>query len=475
MPTDSKSTAAYETHLNKVKTALTKRLSVLVPIVVCVYLLTGLFVFVLLKGDMNDWYAFMRNDAEVVLFALYCVVGVVGMGMVFLLKKGTGILCASKGVLAASFLIAVIVGACVFTYLNFSSTQDNYVWMNDGWAYQQMAQSFLVNHEFIIDGNYTHHFGPVYPLYLSVFYVFLPPHVGSQIAVELSFILSILVVFFITRKMYGTTPALVTTGLVATLPTFIFATSRNYSEPFVLMLYTVTMYFILESLKPQKENRIVLAGLTAALGYLTKSSFGYFFIIAGLSGFLWRFYYMRWRVLKNKNYLLAITVFFALLLAWTARNLYRFWNGTFLDLFEASQQSDYMYRATAYTFTVNFGGFFIETLFFALFLGFFMLAYTWPFAENLKKSFKRIREERLSCLLVSVVLPLVIGLVTTSMYFNFEISWMPSFWVFYFPQQQVRYFLYNLVRYCFIALVPLSWLAYESDGAKESPVYKSPN
>jgi hypothetical protein len=464
MPTDSKSTAAYQRSLrNKVKAFLMKRLSVLVPVVICIYLLVGLFAFVLLKGDMNNWYAFMRNDAEVALFAMYCVIGVVGMGLVILLKKGLNLLGVSKRVLVASFLIAIIVGTCVFTYLNFSATQDNYAWMNDGWTYQRMAQSFLVNHEFIIDGNYTHHFGPVYPLYLAVFYVFLPIPIGTKVAVELSFILAILVVFFVTKKMYGATPALVTTGIIATLPNFIFATSRNYSEPFVLMLFTLTMYFILESLKPQKENRIILAGLTAALGCLTKSSFGYFFIVAGLTGFLWRFYYMRWRVFKNKNYLLAIVIFFALLLVWTARNLHHFWDGTFLNLFAAVQPSDYMYRATVYTFTVNFGGFFIETLFFALFLGFFMLAYSWPFAENLKKSFKRIREERLSCLLVAVMLALGIGLVTTSMYFIFETGWMPSFWVSYFPQQQVRYFLYNLVRYCFIAIVPLSWLAYESD------------
>jgi hypothetical protein len=463
MPTDSKSTAAYKNHLHKVKAAVTKRLSTLVPIVVCAYLLAGLFAFFLLKGDMNDWYAYMRNDAEVVLFAMYCIIGVLGMGLVILLKKGTSILGASKRVLAASFLVAIVVGGCVFTYLNFSSTHENYLWMHDGWVYQQMAQSFLVNHEFMADGNYTYHFGPVYPLYLAVFYAFLPPQLGSQVAVEFSFLLAILGVFFITRRMYGATRALVTTGLVATLPNFLFATSRNYSEPFVLLLYSVTMYFILESLKPQKENRIVFAGLTASLGYLTKSSFGYFFIIAGLAGFLWRFHYMRWRVFKNKNYLLAIALFFALLLAWTARNLYHFWDGTFLGLFEVAQQSEYMYRATSYTFTVNFGGFFIETLFFAVLLGFFMLAYSWPFAENLKKSFKRIREERLSCLLVSVMLPLLIGLITTSMYFIFETSWMPNFWVSYFPQQQVRYFLYNLVRYCFIAVVPLSWLAYESD------------
>ena len=77
-----------------------------------------------------------------------------------------------------------------------------------------------MNHKFIVDGNYTHHFGPVYPLYLAAFYAFLPAHLGTQIAVEFIFVLAVLVVFFATKKMYGATPALVTTGLVATLPNF---------------------------------------------------------------------------------------------------------------------------------------------------------------------------------------------------------------------------------------------------------------
>jgi hypothetical protein len=170
---------------------------------------------------------------------------------------------------------------------------------------------------------------------------------------------------------------------------------------------------------------------------------------------------MRWRVFKNKNYLLAIVLFFALLLAWTARDLYHFWDGTFLNLWVAAQPSDYMYKATTYTFTVDFGGFFIETLIFSLFIVFFMMAYTWIFADYLKKSLKRIREERISCLMLSIVLALVIGLIITAVYFIYENSWMSTFAVSYFPQAQVRYFLYNFGRYSFIVIIPLSWLAYE--------------
>ncbi|MFC1487168.1 ArnT family glycosyltransferase [Thermoproteota archaeon] len=452
---------------SKLKQTFREHFNVLILIFVCVYLLFGLFAFLYLQGDMNDWYAFMRNDASVTLFTTYCVTGIIGLASIMLLKRDPNLLKAPHKILTASFLVIIIAGVGAFTYLNFRVTQDNYLWMNDGLVYQRMAQSFLSNHEFVLDGNFTHHFGPIYPLYLSIFYSFLSVDVGTQIAVEIGFVMSIVVVFLVTNRMYGDIPALITTGLVATVPTYVFAASRNYSEPFVLALFTLTLYFILESLKPKKENRIILAGFTAALGFLTKSGTGYFFIIAGVSGFLWRFHYLRWDVFKNKNYIIAILVFFSLLGTWTVRNVYHFWDGTLQGLVFAVQPSNYMNEATSYTFSLNFGGFFLEILFFAVFLGFFLLAYSWFFVDYLKASMKRIRDERVSCLLLSILLTIVIGLIITVAYFIYETSWMPTFFVSYFPQQQVRYFLLHMVRYCFIVIIPLTWFAYEA-GKKNS-------
>jgi 4-amino-4-deoxy-L-arabinose transferase-like glycosyltransferase len=424
--------------------------------------LFGLFAFLYLQGDMNDWYAFMRNDAHVTLFATYFGAGILGSAWIMLLRKGPSLLAAPKKVLTASFLIVIIVGVCAFTYLNCRATQDNYSWMNDGLVYQHIAQSFLTTHEFLQDGTFTHHFGPIYPLYLSIFYTILPVDVGTRIAAEVGFVAALVVVFLLTRKMYGETAAVITTGLVATVPPYVFAVSRNFAEPLVLVFYTVTLYFILESLKPEKENRIIIAGFTAALGFLVKSSVGYFFIIAGVSGFLWRFYYMHWGVLKNKNYIMAILVFFSLLGAWTVRNVYRFWDGTLQGLFFAIQPSEYMYKATSYTFSLDPSGFFLELLFFGVFLVFFILAYSWFFADYLKASFKRIRDERVSCLLLSVMLTVGVGLIVSAVNFIYETGWEPPFFLSYFPQSQVRYFVSNMVRYVFIAIVPLTWFAYES-------------
>jgi hypothetical protein len=428
--------------------------------VIFVYLLVCLFAFLLLQGDMNDWIAFMHGEASITLFFIYCMAAVFGTVVTLFFKDELRILKVPHKVLVGSFLLVTIIGFSVFTFLNFSATQENYTWMHDGLHYQRMGESFLINQEFIVDGNYTHHFAPVYPLYLAVFYSFLPVHLGTQIAVEIIFALSLLVTFVFTRKLYGLVPAFITTGLVATVPTFLFSASRNYAEPMTLIWYTLTIYFILESLNPEKQNRIIVAGLCAALGFLTKSSLGYFFIVTGLAGFLWRFYYMKWSVFKNKYYITAILVFFAFVMAWTGRNIYRFWDGSFSGFFAASQTSEYFTEAMAYSLN-DFGSVFLQFWFFMILTVLFMLAYAWIFSPYVAKSFSRIRDERVSCLWLSIVLPLFIGWIIGAMYFVYENEWMPVLWISFYPVSQTRYLVFTLIRYCFIAIVPLSWVAYE--------------
>lgn len=447
---------------HKTRHVVTGHFRFFAPIIVCFFLLAALFAFLLLQGDMNSWVAFMGGEASMGLFNLYCLFGVAGICAVALWKKKLRILDAPNKVLAVSFLTTIIIGCSVFTYLNFSATQANYAWMHDGLLYQQMGQSFLQNHEFIIDGTYTHHLGPIYPMYLSLFYAFLPVHLGTQVAVEVIFALSVIVVFAVTRKLYETSPALITTALVATFPTYLFAVSRNYSEPLLLIMYTLTVYFIIESLKPEKANRIILAGLCAGIGFLTKSGIGYFFLITGIAGFLWRFYYMKWQVFKNKNYMIAVAVFLIIVLTWTARNLYLFWDGTLTNFFAASQSSEYFYTAAVHSFTKDFGSFFVQFWFFAALTSLFMMSYLWIFFDYAKKAVNKIRDERISCLMLAITLPLLIAWVIGAIYFVYENEWMPDYWITYYPVSQVRYLVFTLTRYCFIALVPLSWLAYEN-------------
>ena len=380
---------------------------------------------------------------------------------VFLFKKDAYILKAPRKLVIIAFLTTIIIGWSMFTYLNLTATQANYDWMHDGWLYQQMGQSWLQNQEFIVDGVYTHHFAPVYPIYLSLFYMFFEVHIGTQIAVEILFSLSIFTVFLITKKLYGLIPALFSTVLIITIPGYLFPSSRNYAEPMVLILYTLTIFFILESLKPEKGNRIILAGLFAALGFLTKASVGYFFIITGLAGFLWRFYYMRWRVFKNKNYLAAIAIFLALVLAWIARNITLFWDGTLSGLLSAAQPSQYLNEAIIHSLTKDLGSSLIEFWFFAVLSAMFLMPYVLMLSSYIKRAVSRIRDERVSCLLLAIMLPVIIGLAMGAVDFVYENAWMDGCLITYYPVSQVRYLTLNLIRYLFIAIVPLSWMAFE--------------
>ncbi|HUU87511.1 MAG TPA: hypothetical protein VMX17_07125, partial [Candidatus Glassbacteria bacterium] len=73
----------------------------------------------------------------------------------------------------------------------------------------------------------------------------------------------------------------------------------------------------------------------------------------------------------------------------------------------------------------------------------------------------KIRDERISCLLLAIILPIIIGLVMGAAIFIYENEWMPDYWITYYPVSQVHYLTSTLIRYLFIAIVPLSWLAYE--------------
>jgi len=201
--------------------------------------------------------------------------------------------------------------------------------------------------------------------------------------------------------------------------------------------------------------------LFAALGFLTKASVGYFFIITGIAGFLWRFYYMRWRVFKNKNYLGGIAIFLALVLSWITRNLVLFWDGTLSGFFSAAQPSQYLNDAIIHSLTKDFGSSVIEFWFFAVLSAMFLMPYVWMFSPYIKRVTSRIRDERVSCLLLAIVLPVFIGLAMGAFEFIYENAWMDDYLITYYPVSQVRYLTLHLIRYLFIALVPLSWLAFE--------------
>lgn len=322
--------------------------------------------------------------------------------------------------------------------------------LSDAASYGVMAQSFLRNGEFIMPlGEYwspswapafSHHYPPAYPLYLAPFVA-----VGGlnpwtlKLASTVSSFLFLGAVFWTTRDLYGRDKALLVLGIAAVDPVLIGTGSTGYSEDLLSVFFVLTIWAILRSLKD--DRYIVLAGLFAGVAYLTKSSVGWFFLIAGIAGFLWRFYYIRWRVLRNRWYLAAIAIFFAFVGLWSLRNLRLFWDGSAAQLFTAWQGSAYFGTAAeraasnpgdlAFILAVRLP--FYAALF--LFVG-------GPWLTELRRT-PKLSDEHYSGLWLAVGLTYLLAWVISGIYWTLERS--PVFWL-------------DQARYVVIANVIVLWL-----------------
>ena len=327
--------------------------------------------------------------------------------------------------------------------------------------YLTMGQSLVKHGEFYLPWGdvsnlngapqYSHHISPLFPAYLGMFYtLFGSTYFISQFASLLISLLGLAIVFWTTKDLYGVERALVATAIFALDFELIIETGKIYSENMTFLLFTLTMWAIIRGVK--EDRYIALAGLFAGLAYLVRSSLGYFFIIAGVGGFLWRFYYMRWGVFKNKWYMLAIAIFLAMVGGWGLRNLYRFgWPNW--------ETSAVLQSTIANAFSQPFDYLLLVLLLVPYFV-FIMLTYGAFWLPELKSSIRRIRDEQTSGLWLAVFLvPFIALFVSGALSLNET-------------QKGVSLFWRDRVRYIFYAFLPLIWLGVRNvDFQLERPLH----
>lgn len=317
----------------------------------------------------------------------------------------------------------------------------------DGSTYAYMGENFRLHGEFvdtvvvnfpgirspyIFTDGYSHHYPPLYPLYLSTFYAIFGFSVEvTMVASVVSSLALLVVIYFTTKDLYGKKKSLIVTSISSVTFIYFAATGYGFPENMVGIFFVLTIWAILKSLEQGKY--IILAGLFAGLGYLTKSSVGYFFIIAGIGGLLWRFYYMKWKVFKDKYYLTAIVVFFSFILVWAVRNIIRFgsWETSAYVSFVSSSALSNLGLFVPQLF-IQFGLYLLVLLLFAIF-----------WLPQLRSTISKIKNEHYSGLWLAVGLTLLIGTFFTAMFYLWE-----KFSLLEGPVQ----------RYSIIAMTPLLWL-----------------
>ncbi len=299
----------------------------------------------------------------------------------------------------------------------------------------------------------SHHYPPVYPVYLGPFVAaFGTSPLAVQAAAFLAGILLLAVFWRATASLFGREKAAWFVALLALDPVLVATTGTGYSENLVTLLFVVTVAAIVKSLKDPRW--ILAAGLAAGLAYLTKSSVGPFFLIAGLAGFAWRFKFVRWKVLRDRWYLAAITVFGALAGGWALRNLAAFWDGTPRGLLTDWQTSAWFSQATSNALAHPLDLGFMLAARLPFFLGLFLLA-AGPWWREIR-GLPLLRDEEASALGLSVGLTYVLAWLISGVLWVTERS--PVLWA-------------DLARYVVFANPVVWWMAAKG-GDPSTPTFR---
>lgn len=321
---------------------------------------------------------------------------------------------------------------------------------SDGIVYSDMAASFASGKELLLpyiadpgpafEPRLSHHFAPLWPIVLAGAYVVAGFSFAATMAASLFVSLLLLFVVFLTsRDLLGVEKAWLVTAVVALNFLLIGLTGFAYSENLLAVFYVGTIWAIIRSLKD--ERYVVLAGLLAGLGYLTKASVGYFFLLAGTMGFLWRFYYVRWKVFRDRYYMTAIVIFLAFVIGWAIRDALAFgWPN-----WETSPYTNQVVASALgrpLEFLPVFGAKIVLFLLFFGTLGLF-------FGPQVIRGLKQWRNEAVSALLLAITLPTILGLIFATAFTLFE-PFAVVWWI-------------DNLRYIVIAFVPLMWLALREE------------
>lgn len=307
----------------------------------------------------------------------------------------------------------------------------------DAAAMIQMAASFVQHGEFILPGTdpvqYSHHFPPLYPLLLAAsFKIFGPSLTSAETASALSGVFLVVVAFFTTNDLYGRKRAFAVAAIAAAFPPLLLQDQVMYSESLVAALFALTIWAIVKSL--DKPAFIVLGGVFAALSYLSKASMGPFFILAGVGGLAWRFYYMRWRVFQDKYYLAAAAIFGATVVAWGYRNVLRFGWPNYETQQHATDAFNHMFTTTDWPLVMAQNAFWVF-LFLAIIAA--------PWLGELRKSIRDIRNEKTSALWMAVVTPTIVAIAFITAFQMIE---------------NYRGFSETTTRYLTTPFIPIVWL-----------------
>jgi len=145
---------------------------------------------------------------------------------------------------------------------------------SDSYVYMKLARSFFFDFDFTIHSLKVNIYPPLYPLVLSISYIFKDMTVVYFLMKVINALISSLIIFpafLLSKEFLSKKKSLIIALLISIIPSNFSFTPYIMSENLFYPLFLFAIYFIYISYKSEKYRYPILAGLFIALSILTRS------------------------------------------------------------------------------------------------------------------------------------------------------------------------------------------------------------
>jgi len=213
----------------------------------------------------------------------------------------------------------------VFLKILISSFIPTPIAFSDEYIYMKLARSFFFDFNFSVHGNLVNIYPPLYPVLLSISYLFNDITVVYFLMKVINALISSLIIipsFLLAKEFLNEKKSLIISILVSIIPSSFSFSSHIMSENLFYPLSFFTIYFIYKSFSEKKYNYSILIGIFLALSYLTRT-----LAVALLGAFVLS--YITLFIIKKdqrkqliNKFLVSIFFFVVLISPWMIRNFY---------------------------------------------------------------------------------------------------------------------------------------------------------
>ena len=191
---------------------------------------------------------------------------------------------------------------------------------SDGYIYMKLARSFFYNMEFSVHGIPYNHYHPLYPLLISISYLFGKMSIVYPMMKIINSIISSLIIFpayLLAKEFLTERKAVYTSLIISLLPSSFIFSSYILAENLFYPLFLLSVYLLYKAFSSDSIKYGIFAGVSIGLAYLTK--------VNGIALFGVLFVLILYSLYKKKSLfpvVLSLLVSILIISPWIIRNFY---------------------------------------------------------------------------------------------------------------------------------------------------------